>query len=264
MKYIIPFLLITILFSSCAVLKPDASAKKTTQENKPNFFNNLFGKKDQNMYVRISTPKGSSIIRLYRETPKHTANFIKLAKSGYFNGTLFHRVIKNFMIQGGDPDSKHAKPGQLLGEGGPKYTIPAELNPDLFHKKGVLAAARDDTPDKASSASQFYLVQGKTYTDEELDRVEKIKLNGRKIPANHRTVYKTIGGAPFLDMNYTVFGEIVSGYDMVDKIADTETDRNDRPVKDIVMQVSVLKGKEVRNLEKQLTQESFRRKLIMK
>ncbi|WP_069659516.1 peptidylprolyl isomerase [Arcticibacter eurypsychrophilus] len=264
MKQITTFLLITILFSSCVLLKPDASQKKAGQESKPNFFDNLFSKKNQNIYVRISTSQGSSIVRLYKETPRHTANFVKLARSGYFNGTLFHRVMKDFMIQGGDPDSKQAKPGQLLGEGGPKYTIPAEFNPALFHKKGVLAAARDDKPEKASSASQFYLVQGKTYTDEELDRVEKIKLNGRKIPASHRTVYKTIGGAPFLDMNYTVFGEIVSGYDMVDKIAATETDRNDRPVKDIPMQVSVLKGKEVRKLEKQLTQESFRRKLIMK
>ena len=264
MKYITSLLLITILFSSCAILKPNASAKKTDQASKPNFFDNLFGKKDQNHYVRISTPQGTAIVRLYKETPKHTANFIKLAKSGYFNGTLFHRVMKNFMIQGGDPDSKRAKPGQLLGEGGPKYTIPAEFNPSLFHKKGVLAAARDDNPEKASSASQFYLVQGKTYTDEELDRVEKNRLNGRKIPAQHRNVYKTIGGAPFLDLNYTVFGEIVSGYEMVDKIAAFETDRNDRPVKDIPMQISVLKGKEVRKLEKQLTQESFRRKLIMK
>lgn len=264
MKYITTIFLIIILFSSCAVFKPAASQQKAGQKSEPNFFSNLFGSKNQDTYVRISTSQGSSIVRLYKETPKHTANFIKLAKNGYFNGTLFHRVIKNFMIQGGDPDSKHAKAGQLLGEGGPNYTVPAEFNPDLYHKKGVLAAARDDNPQKASSASQFYLVQGKTYTDEELDRVEKNKLNGRKIPADHRTVYKTIGGAPFLDLNYTVFGEIVTGYEMVDEIAATETDPNDRPVKDIPMQVSVLKGKEVRKLEKQLSKESFRRKLIMK
>src|ERR1700742_2672170 len=127
----------------------------------------------KNQYVRIKTSYGECIIRLYNETPQHRDNFIKLTKEGFFNGTLFHRVIQNFMIQGGDPDSKAAKAGVELGNGGLKYTIPAEFNDSLFHKRGVLAAARDDNPAKASSGSQFYIVEGKRFTNGKLDTVEK-------------------------------------------------------------------------------------------
>jgi peptidyl-prolyl cis-trans isomerase B (cyclophilin B) len=224
----------------------------------------LFGSSSKAKYVSIKTEKGEAIVRLYNETPLHRDNFLKLSKSGYFNGTLFHRVIPSFMIQGGDPDSRNAAPGQMLGNGGPDYTIPAEFNDSLFHKKGALAAARDDNPAKASSGSQFYIVQGKTYTDDELDRVETIRLKGRKLPQKHRIIYKTIGGAPFLDQNYTVFGEVVRGYEMVDAVAGAPRDQNDRPIENISMQVAILKKREVKKLEKQLKQDAFRNKLIMK
>lgn len=200
---------------------------------------------------------------LYNETPKHRDNFLKLAKQGTFNNTMFHRVIKGFMIQGGDPDSKTAKPGQMLGEGDLGYRVDAEFRDSLFHKKGALAAARDDNPSKSSSASQFYLVQGKVFTDEELDRLEQTRLQGRKIPASQRQVYKTIGGTPHLDQNYTVYGEIVKGIEMVDKIADVTTDANNRPLDDVRMQVSILKKSQARKLEKELLQDQLKAKLIM-
>ncbi|RXF71788.1 peptidylprolyl isomerase [Arcticibacter tournemirensis] len=222
-----------------------------------------FLKKPGNQYVLIKTDKGECIVRLYNETPKHRDNFIKLVKKGFYNGTLFHRVIKSFMIQGGDPDSKHAKPAQLLGEGDLGYQIPAEFNPGIFHKKGVIAAARDDNAAKSSSASQFYLVQGKVYTDEELNVVEEKRLKGRKIPPAQRQIYKTIGGTPFLDQNYTVYGEIVKGIEMVDSVASVPTDGNDRPLSDISIQMRLLKRKEIKKLEKELAQENFRKKLIM-
>ncbi|WP_207533540.1 peptidylprolyl isomerase [Desertivirga arenae] len=220
-------------------------------------------KKPRNFYVKIKTSKGETIVRLYNETPKHRDNFLKLTKEGFYNKTLFHRVIKDFMIQGGDPDSKKAKPGQMLGGGSLSYTIPAEFNPELFHKKGALAAARNDNADKASDASQFYIVEGKTYTDEELNKVEMFRLKGYKIPETERGVYKTLGGAPFLDQGYTVFGEVVKGIEMVDAIVSVDKDGNDRPLEDIPMQVSLLKKRESKKLEKSLLQEAFRRNLIM-
>lgn len=191
--------------------------------------------------IKIITDSGDIVIRLYNQTPLHRDNFIKLAKEGYFDSTLFHRVINHFMIQGGDPDSKHALPGVELGNGGPAYTIPAEFDSTLFHKKGVLAAARegdDVNPKRASSGSQFYIVQGKVFTDEELNAVE-IKRN-IKIPEYRRKYYRTVGGTPHLDMKYTVFGEVESGLEVVDKIAKAKTDHNDRPVNDIRMRVVLL------------------------
>ncbi|WP_423146694.1 peptidylprolyl isomerase [Rubrolithibacter danxiaensis] len=222
-----------------------------------------FAKKPKNTYVRIKTSKGECIVRLYNETPKHRDNFIKLAKEGFFNGTLFHRVINGFMIQGGDPASKNAGPDQVLGEGDLGYKVDAEFRDSLFHKKGVLAAARDNNPEKASSASQFYLVQGKKFTDEELDKVERLRLQGRKIPVWQREVYKKVGGTPHLDQNYTVFGETVKGINMIDSIAAVPTNTADRPLEDIKMEVSVLKKREARKLEKELIKAVFRQKLIM-
>ncbi|MBC8053555.1 MAG: peptidylprolyl isomerase [Sphingobacteriaceae bacterium] len=219
--------------------------------------------KPKTYFVRIKSDKGESIVKLYNETPLHRDNFVKLAKSGFYNSTLFHRVIKEFMIQGGDPDSKKAKPGEMLGNGALPYTVAAEFNPILFHKKGVLAAARDNNPARASSSTQFYLVQGKVYTDEELNRIEQVRLQGRKIPPIQREVYKTIGGTPHLDQNYTVFGEIVKGIEQVDAIAAVEKDGNDRPATDIKMQVSLLKKRETKKLEKELAKDSFRKKLMM-
>ncbi|RAJ03950.1 peptidyl-prolyl cis-trans isomerase B (cyclophilin B) [Chitinophaga skermanii] len=195
----------------------------------------------KNRKVKVITPYGTMVIKLYDETPLHRDNFIKLVKKHFYDSVLFHRVIKNFMIQGGDPDSKHAQPGAALGEGDVGYTIPAEFRADLFHKKGVLAAARDNNPAKASSGCQFYIVQGKKYTDGGLDTLETTRLKGRKIPANQREVYKTIGGVPHLDQNYTVFGEVISGMEVIDKIAAVETDKRDRPVKDVPMKIRLKK-----------------------
>jgi cyclophilin family peptidyl-prolyl cis-trans isomerase len=229
-------------------------------------------------------------IKLYNETPKHRDNFIKLVKNNFYNGTLFHRVIKDFMIQGGDPDSKNASPGTMLGSGGPGYTIPAEFDSILFHKKGALAAAREGdqiNPKKASSGSQFYIVQGKKFTDDELDKIEnninqqRIKslynkyidqeknkaLENDEVPdyskieplarqrainefksipefkfsAAQRKAYKDIGGAPHLDGSYTVFGQVIEGLDVIDKIASVQTDSNDRPLKNIPVEISIIK-----------------------
>ncbi|MCX2452916.1 peptidylprolyl isomerase [Pedobacter sp. PLR] len=210
-----------------------------------------FAAKPKHQYVRLKTDQGECIIMLYNETPLHRDNFLKLTKKGIFNGTLFHRVIKDFMIQGGDPDSKNAKPGQQLGEGSVGYTVPAEFRDSLFHKKGVLAAARDNNPEKASSGSQFYLVQGRKFTDEELDRTETTRLKA-KIPAYQREVYKTIGGVPHLDRNYTVYGEVVQGIDLIDQVAAVSTDKNDRPNADVKMTITVLKRREAKKLEKEM------------
>ncbi len=195
-------------------------------------------KKDRKRDVLLETSYGDIVLRLSDSTPLHRDNFIGLVKTGYYDSVLFHRVIKRFMIQGGDPDSRRAEAGKPLGEGGPNYTIPAEFRPGLFHKRGVLAAARegdDVNPAKASSGSQFYIVQGRTFTDGGLDSLETMRLK-RKIPAEQREVYKTIGGTPHLDMSYTVFGEVVSGLDVVEKISLAETSKGidrDRPITDI-------------------------------
>ncbi len=194
--------------------------------------------------IKFTTDSGVIVVRLYNQTPLHRDNFIKLVKQHYFDSLLFHRVIKNFMIQGGDPESKNAVPRVQLGNGGPGYTIPAEFDTSLFHKKGVLAAAREGdnvNPEKASSGSQFYIVQGKIFTDAGLDSVETFRLKGRKLPISHRDVYKTIGGAPHLDMNYTVFGEVENGLEVVDKIAGAARDTNNRPLTDIRMKMRILK-----------------------
>ena len=243
--------------------------------------------------VKISTTEGDITVRLYDETPKHRDNFIKLAKEGYFNGTLFHRVIKDFMIQGGDPDSKGAPAGKTLGTGGPDYTIPAEfVYPKLFHKRGALSAARlgdEVNPERESSGSQFYIVWGKVYKPNELKQMEKqmemqqeqaifnqlARENREKIlelrrnrdraglqelqdelvaetkaismekgkPAfteEQKTEYTTVGGTPFLDNQYTVFGEVEEGLDVVEKIQNCNTLGNDRPKVDVSMTVEVI------------------------
>lgn len=222
-----------------------------------------FAAKPKNQYIRIKTEFGACIVKLYNETPLHRDNFLKLTKKGFYNGTLFHRVIKDFMIQGGDPDSKTAKPDSLLGEGDVGYTIPAEFRDSLFHKKGVLAAARDNNPEKASSGCQFYLVQGKIFTDEQLNSVEEKRLKF-KIPEWQRQVYKNIGGSAHLDRNYTVYGEIIVGLDMVDKIAVLTTDKNNRPKQDVKMDITILKRREAKKLEKQLAKGILKDKLIIK
>jgi len=198
-------------------------------------------KKDLGRDVEVVTTKGSLVIRLSDSTPLHRNNFLLLAKKGYYDQLLFHRVIRNFMIQSGDPDSREGHPGKPLsqgGSGGPGYTLPAEFRPELFHHRGALGAARnndDVNPSRASSGSQFYIVQGKRFTDAGLDSVETRRLKGRKIPVAQREVYKEIGGAPHLDQAYTVFGEVVRGMEVVDSIASAATSGPplDRPKTDI-------------------------------
>jgi peptidyl-prolyl cis-trans isomerase B (cyclophilin B) len=186
-------------------------------------------KKDGKKDVEITTTKGIIVVRLSDSTPQHRDNFLRLVKTGYYDSLLFHRVIRNFMIQSGDPDSKSGNPGKPLsqgGSGGPGYTIPAEFRPTLFHKRGALGAARtgdDINPARASSGSQFYIVEGKRFTDAGLDSVEIHRLKGRKIPEDERSVYKQLGGAPHLDQQYTVFGEVINGMDIVDSIAAVKT-----------------------------------------
>lgn len=182
------------------------------------------------------------VLKLFNKTPLHKANFISLIKNHFYDGLLFHRVISNFMIQGGDPTSRNAQPGEILGNGGIKKTIPAEIDTSLFHRFGALAAAREGNevnPSKASSYSQFYIVAGKKYTDAQMDQMEK-QLN-IVIPENHRAVYRTEGGTPFLDGNYTVFGQVESGLEVIRKIASATTDAHDRPLKDIRMKITLIK-----------------------
>lgn len=192
--------------------------------------------------VKMETEYGSIVIMLYDNTPLNTGNMVKQANEHTYDSTLFHRVIPAFMIQGGDPESKRATAGQMLGNGGLTYTIPAEINETNFHKRGALGVARDNNPSKAGSATQFYIVTGKTFTDAELDNIEK--RTGFKLTAAQRESYKTTGGSPHLDGNYTVFGEVLEGMDVVDKISAEARDRNDRPNKDIrITSVKIMKHK---------------------
>jgi cyclophilin family peptidyl-prolyl cis-trans isomerase len=217
------FLLLSLCFTLGALAQIDAHVKK----------------KDRKRDVELVTSEGTIILRLYDSTPLHRDNFLRLVKSGYFNGLLFHRVIRNFMIQSGDPTSREALAAQPLGNGGPGYTVPAEFRKTLFHKRGALGAARqgdDMNPARASSGSQFYIVQGRTFTDPQMDSIEVARLKGYKLPAAHREVYRTIGGTPQLDQNYTVFGEVVKGMEVIDRIASTPTSKGqdrDRPLQDV-------------------------------
>ncbi len=197
----------------------------------------------KNRKVKIVTTKGTIVVLLSDKTPKHRDNFIKLVKQGFYDSIIFHRVIKEFMIQAGDPETKKTEPGKRYGNGGLNYKIPAEFDTSLFHKRGVLAAARNNNPEKASSSCQFYIVQGKIFTDSSLNDVQLKRMEGRVIPAHQREVYKTLGGAPHLDQNYTVFGELIKGMNVVDKIASAERDQYDRPKEDIRILKMKLKKK---------------------
>ena len=192
-------------------------------------------------YVKIETSYGDMVVKLYNETPLHRDNFIKLAKEGTYDGLIFHRVINQFMIQGGDPKSRDAKPGQMLGDGELGYTIPAEFVPGLIHKKGALAAARQGdqvNPQKASSSCQFYIVQGTTWDANRLKMVEQRM--GKSYTAEEAEVYATVGGTPFLDGDYTVFGEVVEGMEVIDKIAAVPCGPMDRPIEDVKMKMSII------------------------
>ena len=207
-------------------------------------------KKDLKKDVAIETTKGIIVVRLSDSTPLHRDNFLRLVKQNYYDSILFHRVIQNFMIQAGDPESKRTSAGKPLGNGGPPYTLPAEIRTTFFHKKGVLAAARMEdevNPKRASNGSQFYIVKGRIHTDKSLDSVETFRLNGRKLPLAHREVYKTIGGSPHLDQGYTIFGEVVSGLNVVDSIAGVATSKGadrDRPLSDVkILMMRLVKRK---------------------
>lgn len=185
--------------------------------------------------IVIETNYGNMTLALYDNTPMHSDNFVKLVKEGYYNEQLFHRVINNFMIQAGDPNSINAKPGVMLGTGGPSYTIPAEFVPEYYHKKGAISAARQGdnvNPNKESSGSQFYIVQGKTYSRAELEQWVK---QGAHLPFTEEQIqeYSTLGGTPHLDYSYTVFGELINGLDVLDIIASQQVDQYNRPIADV-------------------------------
>ncbi|NTS40163.1 peptidylprolyl isomerase [Flavisolibacter sp. BT320] len=227
-------LLLTTVFSLLASAQQDVKVKK----------------KDRKRDIEMVTTEGTMVLRLSDSTPEHRDNFIRLVKSHYIDSMLFHRVIKGFMIQSGDTASIRAAAGVPLGNGGPGYTLPAEMLPSLFHKKGALAAARQGdnvNPERRSSGSQFYIVQGRTFTDAQMDSIEVARLQGRKIPVERREYFRTVGGTPQLDGNYTVFGEVVRGLDVIDKIAATETSKGpdrDRPLQDMrILKVKLVKRK---------------------
>lgn len=188
---------------------------------------------NENTVIEISTDYGDIIIKLYDETPKHRDNFIKLVQEKWYNGSVFHRVINEFMIQGG---------GSADGGNDPDYRVDAEILPQFFHKKGALAAARQGdnvNPEKASSSCQFYIVHGRKFNDSDFAGVEA--RTGMPVPEAHKEIYRTIGGTPHLDGDYTVFGEVIEGLDVVDKIAAVQTGQGDRPVKEIKMKIKIIK-----------------------
>jgi peptidyl-prolyl cis-trans isomerase B (cyclophilin B) len=191
---------------------------------------------DPYTYAEIETDFGTMKVKLYNSTPKHRDNFIKLANEGFYDGLIFHRVINGFMIQGGDPVSRDAAPDARLGGGGPGYQIDAEIG--ALHVKGALAAARTPNPEKKSSGSQYYIVQGRPQSDAQLDGIERQK--NVKYSAEQRELYKTLGGRPDLDNEYTVFGEVVEGIEVVDKIAAVQTAPGDRPIEDVKMKVKIV------------------------
>ena len=189
--------------------------------------------------VSITTDLGEIIIRLSDKTPQHRDNFIKLVNEHFYDSLLFHRIIAGFMIQGGDPTSRYAPPDIMLGSGAVGYTIPAEFDSTLYHKKGALAAARTNNAEKASSGCQFYIVHGKKYGEDELNMIE-IERGIYFSPAKRMT-YKMVGGTPKLDMNYTVFGEVETGIEVVEQIAQVQNNNFDRPIKDVRMKMEIVK-----------------------
>ncbi len=192
--------------------------------------------------IKMETSKGTMLIKLYNETPAHRDNMIKLINEGSYKDELFHRVIKDFMIQGGDPYSVGAEKGQRLGTGTPGYTVPAEFHKDLIHKKGALAAARKGdavNPEQASSGSQFYLVQGRVLSQEEIDILSQRGM--ADFTEETAEIYMTLGGTPHLDGSYTIFGEVIEGLEVLDSIAAGPCDTYDRPIEDVIYSISLIK-----------------------
>jgi len=216
---------------------PTVSKTQPTVKDKPKA--TLAIPKTEETRVKITTDSGIIVIRLYDQTPLHRDNFIKLVDNHFYDSLLFHRVIAGFMIQGGDPESKSAVPNQLLGKGDIGYTIPAEFDSTLFHKKGALAAARTLNAQKASSGCQFYIVQGKKMTDQELSAIENLK--DLYFSPTKRKAYTELGGTPKLDMDYTVFGEVETGMEVVDRIARSQKNELNRPNTDIRMKMERIK-----------------------
>ena len=213
-----------------ALILTTACQRSVAQNNNAKVDNN------KTPMVEMVTNMGTLKIKLYDNTPQHRDNFIKLVEQGFYDSVLFHRIIPSFMIQGGDPDSKGAPAGKMLGMGGPGYTVPAEFVDNNIHVKGALAAARmgdQMNPTKASSGSQFYIVQGQSLSDGMLDQMEGMKKF--KYTPEQRALYKEKGGTPFLDRDYTVFGELVEGFDVLDKISAVARDRGDRPNEDVMI-----------------------------
>jgi cyclophilin family peptidyl-prolyl cis-trans isomerase len=248
MKKLFLPLLVLALFSACGVKSSDQDASNAadTLSAAPAQAEPDTLKAGLDYQIEIETSFGLMKVRLFDETPKHRDNFIKLAQEGFFDGTLFHRVIREFMIQGGDPDSRNAPAGMALGNGGPGYTIPAEFVPNFLHKKGALAAARTGdaiNPKKESSGSQFYIVQGRPYTNDELIPMAQQKKFSYTF--EEMRMYRTLGGTPMLDRDYTVFGEVVYGLSVLDKIAAVETDGNDRPKADVTMKVRYISAESI-------------------
>lgn len=226
---------ILVLIAVIAFATTCSSPKKVKSDSRQAIENTTSNTVEKEMTkVLIKTSMGDITIALYNETPGHKANFEKLVEEKFYDGVLFHRIIKGFMIQGGDPDSKNAKPGQRLGSGDVGYTIPAEFVANCFHKRGAVAAARmgdNVNPQKASSGCQFYIVDGTVYSPENMQMIAQ--RTGKTFSPEQIEAYTTIGGAPFLDGDYTVFGEVVNGMEIVDKIAAQQKDGADRPLEDI-------------------------------
>lgn len=230
--------LLCFLLAACSSSKtnetPAKQSNEATEQTETTDNNKNIRNMENLTKVLFKTSEGNITIALYDNTPKHKENFLKLVKEGYYNGILFHRIIQGFMIQTGDPESKGAPAGKMLGNGGPGYTIPAEFKPENYHKRGAVAAARQGdqvNPTKASSGSQFYIVDGKTFDSNMMAQISY--RYGKSFTDEQRNVYETIGGAPFLDGDYTVFGEVTEGMDVVDRIAAKPKDRYDRPTTDV-------------------------------
>jgi len=225
---------LSILFSILCLTyacKTPQTASKTDNSKKTN--------ENIEHEVLISTSMGDMVVKLYNGTPQHRDNFLKLVNEKFYDSLLFHRVISGFMIQGGDPQSKNAAAGVMLGMGDVGYTIPAEFVDTLFHKKGALCAARTPNPQKASSGCQFYIVQGRVMTNDQVQMLESQR--GIVLSAKQKEAYTTIGGTPQLDRDYTVYGEVIKGLDVLDKIASVKTAPGDRPVEDVRMKMKLIK-----------------------
>jgi len=236
-KYSLYLLFLLFLISACKVPRPNGNSNIVTPDTLPKDTIPTSLEPDPfSKLVELETDYGVLKIELFFETPEHRENFLKLTKSKFYDSLLFHRVIKNFMMQGGDPTSKNAKAKQRLGANGPGYELDSEINSRYFHIKGALAAARqpdDVNLEKKSSGSQFYIVHGSNVTEEQLDKYEREL--GIVYSPEQRRLYKLMGGSPQLDMNYTIFGRVYEGFDVLDSIAAQMTDKYDRPENDIKM-----------------------------